>query len=192
MQLNLSRKRNICITKWIFFHWVFYILNLYVVDKILLQNKYINKSFKDNEFKTIISYWKIIDDHKFRLSLNVFHCTQAEVSRSSEQYVFRCTQAEVSRSFEQISLSCNRYYKSVWTTDIRIFCRELRDAESYYEIRPWYLPGRPSGRLPLDFSEILKWELFLIFVDKFSNEGLYYICWQILKWGVLVIFVDKF
>jgi hypothetical protein len=52
--------------------------------------------------------------------------------------------------------------------------------------------GRPSGRLPLDFCENLKWEVFLILLTNFRMRDVTNICWQILKWVVLLIFLTSF
>jgi len=48
--------------------------------------------------------------------------------------------------------------------NMRINGHDLKVAVNYCELRPWCLTVRPLARLQLNFNEILKWEMLLIFV----------------------------
>jgi len=76
MQFKPSRKRNIYIPKYTFFHWDVY--SFYNTSTPLPRK--VNKSVKCNEFKTLISIWNVIHDDRLKLSLYLFACTQADVS----------------------------------------------------------------------------------------------------------------
>ena len=89
-----------------------------------------------------------IHDDKLKLSVYLSVCMQAEFSSRNQ-----ILQTVNTNLFEE--------------EDMRINWRHLSVAENHHELRHWSLSGRSMAHLKLDFNEILKRALLLIFVDKF-------------------------